>query len=132
MIVVSGGFDPIHSGHIDHIRKASELGELTVIVSTDEQLRKKKGFCLLPLRDRMDVISSLRYVSDVVGNIDTDGTSTNTLLALQPDIFVKGGDRTELNMPQSEVDACIKMGCKIIYGLGDLLNSSTNLVKDMK
>lgn len=50
-VLIAGGFDPIHSGHIDHITKARGLGdELIVILQTDENLLKKKGWCLLPIK----------------------------------------------------------------------------------
>lgn len=131
-VVITGGFDPIHSGHISHIRKAAELGDvLIVILATDEQLIKKKGFRLLPYRDREEVLLSIRYVDQVVRNIDLDTSSAMTLKAIKPNIFAKGGDRTPGNIPKSEVTACKDIGCQIVYGVGDLLGSSTDYVRDV-
>jgi cytidyltransferase-like protein len=134
-VLVAGGFDPIHSGHIDHLAKARSLGDdLTVILQTDENLLKKKGWCLLPYNDRRDVVSSIRYVDTVFMNLDRDGTCANTIqyladMLLRPDIFAKGGDRTPENMPQNEIEICKRLGIEIVYGCGDLLNSSSNLVE---
>ena len=128
-VVIAGGFDPIHAGHIDHIQKAAKLGYLTVILATDEQLIRKKGYALLPYRDREAVLNAICGVMGVIPSIDKDNTVAETLRTLKPDIFAKGGDRTPDNMPQSEIDICAEIGCRIIYGCGDLLNSSTNLVK---
>lgn len=127
-VVVAGGFDPIHKGHIDHIRKAAELGDLTVIVQPDAAMVKKKGYCFMPLEDRIAILESIRWVKDVVVAIDDDGTVTRTLRFLQPDFFAKGGDRTPQNMPNDEVGACYHIGCRIVYGVGDTLNSSSEIV----
>lgn len=127
-IVVAGGFDPIHSGHVDHIRKAAMLGRLTIILATDEQLIRKKDYVLLPYKDREAVLEAIKWVHCVVPSIDKDNTVAETLRVLRPAIFAKGGDRTPDNMPQSEIDVCAEIGCRIVYGCGDLLNSSSKLV----
>ncbi len=131
-VAIAGGFDPIHKGHIDHIRKASELGELTVIIATDEQLIRKKGYRLLPFEDRIVVVSNICGVVHAIPSIDTDGTVSETLRMIKPNIFAKGGDRTPDNMPQNELAVCAEIGCDVVYGVGDLLNSSSRIVNNLK
>ncbi len=135
-VVIAGKFDPLHNGHIDHIKKASRLGDkLIVITHPDDIIAKysKKGFCYKSLKER---IKALRKYSEVDGVVvdyfDDDGTVTNMLRVISPDIFAKGGDRTPDNMPPSEIEVCKKIGCKIVYGIGDLLYSSSELVKNVK
>ena len=132
LVIVAGGFDPIHSGHIDHIKKATLLGDvLMVITHRDQTLSEKKGFCLLPIADRFAVLKELRSVHRVVEAIDTDGTVAETLRKYRPDIFAKGGDRDASSMPENELKVCDEIGCQIFYGIGDLLNSSTDLVRTL-
>jgi len=129
-VAVSGGFDPIHSGHIDHIKKAKQLGDyLIAIVQSDENLIRKKGYAFMPYSERASIVGALKYVDEVAKNIDGDGTSARTLERVKPDIFAKGGDRSPNNMPKNEIEICGRIGCKIIYGTGDQLNSSSDIVE---
>lgn len=133
-VITAGGFDPIHVGHISHIRAAKQLGDwLTVIVNSDNDMIKKKGYSFMPQQERMEIIRALRDVDEVVLVIDNDGTVTTTLAILQPDIFAKGGDRTPDNLPESEVEVCQEYGIKIVYGVGnDKVQSSSELVANAK
>jgi cytidyltransferase-like protein len=137
-VFIAGGFDPIHAGHIDHIIKASSLGdELLVILQNDDNLINKKGYRLVPYHDRYAVLNAIKYVGRVVSNIDEDGTCAKTIEYIvksnvKLDIFAKGGDRTSENMPQNELDICKRLGIEIAYGCGDLLNSSSNLVEKLR
>lgn len=132
-VAISGGFDPLHIGHIDHIKKAKNLGDyLIVIVQSDENLIRKKGYYFMPYSERAEIIRSLKYVDEVVMNIDNDIISAETLKMIKPDIYAKGGDRLPNNMPKKEIEICNKIGCKIIYGIGDQLNSSSLLVDKFK
>jgi cytidyltransferase-like protein len=136
-VFIAGGFDPIHAGHIDHIIKARSLGdELVVILQNDDALINKKGYCLVPYYDRCIVLNAIKYVDRVVKNIDEDGTCAKTIehivtSNIKLDIFAKGGDRTPTNMPQNELDICDRLGIEIVYGCGDLVNSSSNLVEKL-
>jgi len=124
-VAVAGKFDPLHFGHLEHIRLASYLGDkLVVITHPDDVLIKVKGYCLLPLRDRVAILRALRYVDEVRVSIDGDGRCARTLELIKPDIFAKGGDRTPDNMPQSEIEICNRIGCKIVYGVGKTYGSS--------
>jgi len=130
-VAVAGGFDPLHVGHLRHIKAAKELGDqLTVILNSDDDMIRKKGYCFMPLSERMEIVGSLRFVDQVLACLDNDGTVTRTLKWLKPDIFAKGGDRRPDNMPRSELEVCKQIGCQIIYGVGGgKVESSSNLVK---
>ena len=131
-VVVAGGFDPLHVGHLRHIREAKLLGtSLTAIVGPDEFLIKKKGYIFMSLRDRMEILASIRWVDDVVVAIDMDGTVAETLRELRPQIYAKGGDRvSDVDMPENEIKACQEIGCQIVYGVGKQIRSSSKLVEE--
>lgn len=124
---VCGYFDPKHDGHRSHFRAAralaGPLGRLGVIIHPDELCIKKKGFCYQPLAERIQALLEEPEISVVVVSIDTDGTVTKTLSLLlrTGDILAKGGDRSpdQHPIPQSEIDACIKVGARIVYNVGE-------------
>ena len=126
-VVVSGHFDPLHRGHVEHMRKAAKLGDsLIVIIGSDEQIKRKYGYVLQPLCKRIErLIKKAPFIEGVVVSVDKDGTQVEMLRMLKPSVFAKGGDRIPSNMPQSEIDVCKEIGCKIVYGVGEKLNSST-------
>jgi cytidyltransferase-like protein len=134
IVVLAGGFDPLHCGHVRHILAAKELGDiLVVIVGTDYHMILKKGFVFMPFLERVEIIRAIRGVDKVIPSIDPDGTVTRTLRRLRPDIMAKGGDRTPETMPESEIAMCKEIGCKIVYGVGgDKVQSSSKLVGKYK
>ena len=135
-ICVAGAFDPFHQGHLQHIKKAMELGDyLIVLVSNDEDMIRKKGKCNIPLASRIEIVElilkGLGFPGEVVATIDEDGTQAETLRMVRPDILAKGGDRTPDNMPRNEVEACREIGCEIVYGVGAQLNESSKMEVEM-
>lgn len=136
-VVVAGGFDPVHRGHLDHIREAKALGDrLIVITHPDEILIRKKGYCLMPLADRKEILESIRWVDEVVVSIDGDGTVAKTLEKIRQNTsgelaFAKGGDRTPSNMPANEIETCERLGIKIIYEVGDKPGHGQELVSKL-
>ena len=131
IVAASGYFDPIHIGHIEYLEKAKKLGtKLIVILNTDEQAILKKGYVFMPLEERKKIIESLKFVDEVFTSIDKDKSVCKSLEAIKPDIFAKGGDRTVSNIP--EADICNKHHIEIIDGLGEKLQSSSELVKKIK
>lgn len=134
-ILVSGFFDPPHRGHIAYLKAAKELGgDLIVLIHRDECCVKKKGYCFMPLEDRVAVISAIRYVDQViVCEPDCDLTSCSALEKVRPNIFAKGGDRSPDNMPPAEIELCKKFGIEIVYGVGGgKIQSSSWLVENYK
>lgn len=133
-VMIAGGFDPLHSGHLDHIERASALarGErLLVVLQSDASLVTKKGYCLMPYRERRAVLRALRWPMEVVPNVDDDGTVNASLELYRPDMYVKGGDRTAQNMAPGEIETCARLGIELIYGHGDRLNSSSRLGREV-
>ena len=97
-IVVSGGFDPVHIGHLQMLEEAKNLGShLTVILNSDRFLKEKKGFVFMPFKERKKILSGFKAVDKVVRCIDKDSTVKETLKNLKKrnlvDIFANGGDR---------------------------------------
>lgn len=134
-VAIAGRFDPIHDGHIDHILKAKELGdELVIITHSDQVIRDVKGKCNVPLWARCAVLRGLLLLYKINGYVtvstDVDGTVAETLRALKPQVFAKGGDRVLGTLPENELKVCEEIGCEIRYGIGDLLNASSKISID--
>lgn len=122
-VCVSGGFDPLHYGHIRLFRNAAKLGSLIVIVNTDSWLIRKKGYVFMPLAERTEIISSIKWVNDIVIAKDDDGTVVENLKKLKPFYFCNGGDRDRNNTP--EMGICGKLGIHMLW------NVSGDEVKDV-
>ena len=135
--IVSGGFDPLHVGHIDLFNNARELSDaLFVILNTDRFLFEKKGRVFMPFEERKIMVESVKGVDIVVPCIDADNTVCKTLEKLSSLIeavdaqllFCNGGDRTTgKNTPEHEI--CKKLNIETVYGLGDKIQSSSWLTK---
>lgn len=135
--IVSGGFDPIHVGHIELFERARQLSdELWVILNTDDFLTNKKGKPFMPFEERRKILKSLTVVDLVVPCVDKDQTVCKTLKRLKKTtavtdtqlFFCNGGDRTSgKNTPEHKL--CEEIGIKTVYGLGDKIQSSSWLVK---
>lgn len=128
-VAVSGGFDPLHDCHIDHMQEAKKLGDwLVVIVNTDEFLIRKKGFIFQPLLVRLRKIIEYSFVDQYVVCIDRDDTVAETLRLLRPDKFAKGGDRdpAKVPIPQNEIVICKEIGCEIVYGVDRGVRASSS------
>ena len=131
-VAVSGGFDPIHVGHVRMILDAGHHGEVVVILNSDEWLVKKKGYKFMPWEERAEILRSIKGVVSVVNTIDDeDGTVCNTLRNLKNDIdldyFANGGDRTATTTP--EMKACKELGINLLWNVGGgKIQSSSILV----
>ena len=133
-IVVSGGFDPIHIGHVRMILEAAQYGKVIVIANSDEWLLRKKGFCFMPWEERAEIIRSIRGVSDVVRVDDTDNSVCEAIKRLHTegrcDTFGNGGDRTNVNTP--EKDLCQALGIEMAWNVGGgKIQSSSTLVNNV-
>lgn len=130
IIAVSGGFDPIHVGHIDLIHKASKLGKVIVILNSDQWLVNKKGYAFMPFEERKQILLALRDVHNVVEVDDADGTVCEALIRWKPDYFGNGGDRKKYNTPEKEL--CEELGVELVWNLGvNKIQSSSDLVNNV-
>ena len=129
IVAVSGGFDPIHIGHIRMFEEARKLGnELVVILNNDNWLMKKKGIVFMPQKERVEVIRALRAVDRVVltkHSVDPDDMSiSRELRELRPDVFANGGDRNKKDAanPVStlyrDINTCRELGIKMVFNIG--------------
>ncbi|MFH1575456.1 MAG: adenylyltransferase/cytidyltransferase family protein [Candidatus Nealsonbacteria bacterium] len=128
LVATSGGFDPVHIGHIRCFKSAKKLGDkLVIILNSDRFLKKKKGYVFMPFKERKEILESIKYVDKVIPCVDGDQTVCKTLGKLKPDVFAKGGDRNIKNIPEKKV--CEEYGIKMIFGVGGKkIQSSSNLV----
>jgi D-beta-D-heptose 7-phosphate kinase/D-beta-D-heptose 1-phosphate adenosyltransferase len=123
IIAVSGGFDPIHIGHVRMIREAAALGdELVVILNNDHWLMKKKGYVFMPEEQRKEIIEAISGVTRVVltchGPGDDDRSVCRELRDIRPHVFANGGDRKPDGDPVPEVLVCEELGIEIVYNVG--------------
>lgn len=121
IVAVSGGFDPLHRGHVCLFQEAKKLGnKLVVILNNDNWLKAKKGYAFMPQEERKEIIKALAMVDEVALTNHPpnpkDMSVCAELASLKPHIFANGGDRTLKNIP--EIEVCEKIGCKMIFGIG--------------
>ena len=126
-ICVSGGFDPLHLGHLQMLRAAAELGDLYVILNSDDWLYRKKGRLFMRWHERAEIISELKCVTAVSPVDDSDGSVCEALKRIQPDFFANGGDRLEDNIPEGKV--CKEYDIKMLFNIGgDKIASSSDML----
>jgi D-beta-D-heptose 7-phosphate kinase/D-beta-D-heptose 1-phosphate adenosyltransferase len=123
IVAVSGGFDPIHIGHIRYLQEAQRLGtELVVILNNDNWLINKKGFVFMPEEERKEILEAISGVSRVVITDhevgESDRSVCRTLRELNPHIFANGGDRRPDGDPVPEVALCEELGIQMVYNVG--------------
>ena len=137
VVLVTGGFDPIHSGHISYFNRARELSDRLIVgVNSDDWLIKKKGQYFLPWRERVEIISNLRMVDDVITVPDDDkgsacGSIAKCLEIADKVIFCNGGDRDKTNIPEMDMYGD-HPSVKFKFGIGgdDKMNSSSWILHD--
>jgi len=133
VVTVSGGFDPLHRGHVRMFKAAKELGDILVIImNNDNWLKYKKGYVFMPQSERKEIIEELECVDRVIlttHSLDTDDISIcKTLKELKPDIFANGGDRKADNIPEYKL--CKELGIEMVFNVGgDKVQSSSELLK---
>lgn len=128
-VLCSGGFDPLHVGHVEYLQRAAAYGDVIVALNSDEWLIRKKGYTFMPWAERARILEALRYVRGVIPVDDTDGSVCAAIRDLRPRVFAKGGDRNADNCPEAEL--CAKMGVSFVAGLGDKVQSSSNLASGL-
>ena len=131
LIAVSGGFDPIHKGHVRMIREAAKHGDVVVILNSDDWLERKKGYKFMDFEERSYIAGSIKGVVFTSGVDDSDGTVCEALKRIKPDVFVNGGDRYETNTPEMAV--CKKHNIEMLWNIGGgKEQSSSDLVNTVR
>jgi len=134
-VMVSGGFDPIHIGHVRYMQEAKKLGDkLVVVINNDNWLRLKKGSEFMKENERREIIEALSCVDKVVvsGHIENtkDMSVCEEIRKIKPDIFANGGDRFADNIPEFKL--CNDLNIEMVFnvGKGGKIRSSSDLLKD--
>ena len=127
-VMVSGGFDPIHVGHVRMIREAAQHGEVIVVANSDNWLYRKKGYNFMGFNERKEILMAIKGVIDVIPVDDKDGIVCEALRRINPTYFANGGDRTSNNTPEKEV--CSELGIEMLWNIGgQKIQSSSELVE---
>lgn len=144
VVAISGGFDPVHIGHIELMKAARALGDrLVVILNNDNWLKKKKGFVFMNERERAAILAAIRYVDEVIitkhPEHPRDMSICTELGALRPDIFANGGDRNQQDANNKsssfnpEQALCQRLGIEMVFHVGGgKAQSSSELVKKFR
>ncbi len=138
IVLVTGGFDPLHSGHIAYFKAAKTLGDMLIVgLNSDDWLVRKKGAAFMPWNERLCIINNLSMVNEVYTFDDDDGSAKHFIQqarAHYPDaelIFANGGDRTKDNIPEMDI---VDSNLSFVFGVGgeDKKNSSSWILQEWK
>lgn len=138
IVLVTGGFDPLHSGHIAYFEDAKKLGDILVVgVNSDAWLQRKKGRSFMPLLERTNIIRKLECVDFVIDFNDADNTAKHAIQMVRQSypqdqiIFANGGDRTDKNIPEMDI---VDDNVKFIFGVGGFnkRNSSSWILEEWR
>lgn len=136
IVIVTGGFDPLHSGHLAYFKAAKALGDKLIVgINSDEWLTRKKGRPFMPLHERVALVTAIGIVDDVVTYNDDDGSSCDAIRKVKAQyptahvIFANGGDRTKDNIPEMIFD-----DVEFAFGVGGFnkANSSSWILQEWK
>ena len=138
-VLVTGGFDPIHSGHLEYFKEAKKLGDVLVVgLNSDEWLTRKKGRPFMPFKERLAIINALEIVDDIISFDDSDDTAGGAIFKLMCTtanraeiIFANGGDRKQGAVPEEKI---YHDKAKFVYGVGGdyKKNSSSWILEEWK
>lgn len=138
IVLVTGGFDPLHSGHIEYFKAAKKLGDILVVgANSDAWLTRKKGAAFMPLIERTAILRALSGVDFVIDFNDNDGTAKHAITMVRQSypqdkiIFANGGDRTAENIPEMDI---VDDNLEFVFGVGgeDKKNSSSWILQEWK
>ena len=130
IILVSGGFDPIHSGHIKLINEANKYGDVVVLLNSDEWLKNKKGKAFLPISERKIIMQNIKGVIDVIEFDDSDQTCIDGIKIAKSRFknnlikFANGGDRNNDTTPEKEF--CENNNIETLFGIGGTNKSNSS------
>jgi cytidyltransferase-like protein len=138
IVLCTGGYDPLHSGHISYFKAARSLGDMLIVgINSDEWLERKKGRAFMPWNERLCIVNNLSMVDEVYTFDDEDDSARafiRQVRAHYPDaelIFANGGDRTKDNIPEMDVQ---DPGLIFVFGVGgeDKKNSSSWILEEWR
>lgn len=138
IVLITGGFDPLHSGHISYLKEAKKLGDILVVgVNSDAWLTRKKGSPFMPYHERASIVRNIVGVDFVIDFNDDDGSARHAVRMVRQSypqdkiIFANGGDRTSTNIPEMDVD---DDNIEFVFGVGgeDKKNSSSWILQEWK
>lgn len=138
IVLVTGGFDPLHSGHIAYFKEARNLGDMLIVgINSDEWLARKKGRAFMPWNERLCIINNLSMVDEVYTFDDEDGSAKHFIQQVRAHypnsklIFANGGDRTKDNIPEMDIN---DDNVEFMFGVGgeDKRNSSSWILQEWK
>jgi cytidyltransferase-like protein len=138
IVLVTGGFDPIHSGHIAYFDEAKKIGDILIVgINSDSWLARKKGSAFMHITDRKNIVKNLKMVDGVIIFDDQDDSAKDAIRIIRKIyptdkiIFANGGDRTEKNIPEMDVK---DENLEFIFGVGGphKINSSSIILKEWK
>jgi cytidyltransferase-like protein len=138
IVLITGGFDPLHSGHIAYFKAAKALGDILVVgVNSDAWLTRKKGSPFMPYKERAEIVRNIVGVDFVIDFDDTDGSAKHAIRMVRASypqdgiIFANGGDRTNDNIPEMDI---ADDNLQFVFGVGgfDKANSSSWILQEWK
>ena len=140
IVIATGGFDPIHSGHINYIKEAKKLGDVLIIgANSDAWLRRKKGQEFMPWEERASILGAIKDVDRVINFDDTDGSAKDAIRkvrSIYPNdkiVFANGGDRTKTNIPEMDVlEEMLHLEFQFGVGGEHKMNSSSWILQEWK
>lgn len=128
IVLATGGFDPIHSGHIRYLKEAKTLGDMLIVgINSDEWLERKKGGAFMPWNERLAILNNLKMVDEVYTFDDNDGTAVSFIYQVRAHypnaklIFANGGDRTSYNTPEMGIP-----DVEFVFGVGGNKTASSS------
>lgn len=138
IVICTGGYDPVHSGHIAYFKAAKSFGDRLIVgINSDEWLARKKGRAFMPWQERFAVVSNLAMVDEAIAFDDSDGSGKDCIIQVRKRyphaeiIFANGGDRTDKNIPEMDID---DPEVKFAFGIGGFnkANSSSWILEEWK
>jgi cytidyltransferase-like protein len=138
IVLVTGGFDPLHSGHIAYFQAAKKLGDILVVgVNSDAWLTRKKGIPFMPYTERATIVRNIVGVDFVIDFDDSDGSAKHAIQMVRQNypqdqiIFANGGDRTHVNIPEMNIE---DNNLQFVFGVGGFnkANSSSWILREWK
>jgi cytidyltransferase-like protein len=138
IVLITGGFDPLHSGHIAYFKAARALGDILVVgINSDAWLARKKGAPFMPYIERATIVKNIVGVDFVIDFDDSDGSAKRAIWMVRQSypqdkiIFANGGDRTSTNIPEMDIQ---DDNLEFVFGVGgeDKKNSSSWILQEWK